>query len=122
MRVWISSPKALRITAASMAGPSGTARGDALMWMAARTSFMVPPSWGNPNNHAMRGKSTKLMNFPSQRNFVQAQDFNTLIEFLEIIKVIRQQRRFIIRGIDENVRKSYYRLEPLYKSSICHWS
>jgi hypothetical protein len=25
------------------------------MWMAARTSFMVPPSWGNPNNHAMRG-------------------------------------------------------------------
>jgi hypothetical protein len=34
------------MTAASMAGPSGTARGDALMWMAARTSFMVPPAWG----------------------------------------------------------------------------
>jgi hypothetical protein len=81
---------------------------------------MVPPSWGNPNNHAMRGKTTKLMNFPSQRNFAQAQDFNPLIEFLEIIKVMRQQRRFIIRGIAENVRKSYYRLEPLYKSSICH--
>jgi len=65
---------------------------------------------------------TKLMNSLSQRNFVQARDFNPLIEFLEIIKVMRQQRRFIIRGIDENVRKSYYRLEPLYKSSICHWS
>jgi hypothetical protein len=65
---------------------------------------------------------TKLMNSLSQRNFVQARDFNPLIEFLEIIKVMRQQRRFIIRGIDENFRKSYYRLEPLYKSSICHWS
>lgn len=65
---------------------------------------------------------TKLMNSLSQRNFVQARDFNPLIEFLEIIKVMRQQRRFIIRGIDENFRKSYNRLEPLYKSSICHWS
>jgi hypothetical protein len=29
-----------------MAGPSGTAREDALMWMAASTSFMVLPAWG----------------------------------------------------------------------------